>query len=166
MTMSSNPGPSSPAPSASPPASIDVIAAALAEQVALAEQLAELSLEQSSAVAEGRVDDAYAILQRRQPIVQSMGRLSARIEPIAGRLLEAFPELEEPRRSQLLEAVTRLEGLISEVNQRDAEDRRTLERCREAVGAELAGLGKGRNMVGAYGGGPVSNAAAFQDREG
>ncbi len=151
-------------PTAPDPGWIDRLGAMLAEQVDLAQQLDALSREQSEALDDGRVDHALEVLQLRQPLVDRLSQLSSDLEPLAARLTKDASELDPARRQPLMEDAHRLEDLIEQVNQRDARDRLSLEQARQAIGAEIAGLDRGRSMMNAYGPRPAADPS-FQDRE-
>jgi hypothetical protein len=137
----------------------------LDQQIALAERIEQISSRQSALLAEGNLDLAAEMLVDRQPLVDRMSGLSAELEPIAGRIGEMALALSASDRGTLIERVTRLQGLLDAINQRDQTDRIAFEQHRQRLSAELAGVDRGRLANQSYhASGP--SGPTFQDREG
>ena len=134
------------------------------DQLVLAQRLDEMSRRQHALALEGDVPAILSVLADREPVVAQMTALALQFEPFAGRLGMLSARLEPADREALIERITRLDALVAGINERDEADRRTLERRRIEIGAELVGLGKGREAVSAYGTSRTPGAM-FQDRQ-
>ncbi len=157
-------------PDASTPADRRPWYASLAEgltlQLAEAERLDDLSAAQHAALAAGEVDAVPDLLDARQPVVERLSTLAQQCEPLAARLASSWSAVPEIDRENLSAAVARLGELIAAISARDAEDRVSLERHRNLVSEQIAGLDRGRGAVGAYLAEDATPHRAFQDREG
>jgi len=138
----------------------------LDEQEALFVRLDALSKRQHELVDGERTDELLRLLAERQSVIDGIGDLALELQPYRERwdsvLIEAKPE----QRDRLSQQVERLSDLASRVAARDDADRKLMESRRDSLAGELAGTGRARGAVAAYGGAPAQRPVAkFQDRE-
>ncbi len=136
----------------------------LGRQLALYQELEELSRRQPGLIESDDTDGLLALLAQRQAVIDRLGELNAELGPIRAEWPRLSRTLTERDRDACRETIDGIAGLAQVIAERDALDRSTLERRRSAVASELSSLSAGRSAVGAYG--PRrADAPRYQDRE-
>ncbi|MEZ6232850.1 MAG: hypothetical protein R3B68_01555 [Phycisphaerales bacterium] len=131
----------------------------------LCAELDVLSRRQSAALDDGRPDDAAEIVEQRGDLVAQLADAAGVLGGDRGgfeRLLASCPADEAERARAQAAAVA---GVVAEVLARDAEDAALLAQARERIAGEMAGVGRGRAALGAYGAAGL-NEPRMQDRRG
>ncbi|MCA9287376.1 MAG: hypothetical protein KDA05_02260 [Phycisphaerales bacterium] len=131
----------------------------------LCAELDVLSRRQSAALDDGRPDDAAAIVEERGEVVAQLADAAVNLGRDRDgfeRLLASGPAGEAERARAQAAAVA---AVVAEVLARDAEDAALLAQARERIAGEMAGVGRGRAAIGAYGAGGA-NEPRMQDRRG
>jgi hypothetical protein len=142
----------------------------LDEHLAAARQLDRLSQAQSVAVRAGAADEVNDILTQREPLVRTLVSVSDELEPLAAYLARpansaaARSPLTPVERSRIGAELAELDTLLHQIVSRDAIDQAALAAQRQALGAQLAGLGHTRDAASAYA--PASQSPVFHDRQG
>ena len=102
---------------------------------------------------------------QRQRLIDGVSELNALLEPFRARWGELMDGLPGEMRDRVRQRVDVLASLAARIAQRDEADRRALERKRDAVAHELAGMNRGRGALAAYGARKAGAGPRFQDRE-
>lgn len=129
-------------------------------------RLDALSKRQSGLVRSEETDDLLRVLQDRQQVVEALEGVSRSIEPFRSRWEQVMSEARPDQRDRVRRRVEHLAEIASEIAARDESDRRELERRRDSLAGDLAGLGRVRGAMAAYGPRSDRPAAKYQDREG
>jgi predicted nuclease with TOPRIM domain len=142
------------------------LAELLEQQESLFLRLDALSRRQSQLVLDEQTDDLLRVLGERQELVEALEQASREAEPYRRRWDEVLAAAAPAQRERIRAQVERLAQLAAEIAARDDADRREIERRRDRLAGDLAGVGRVRGAVAAYG--PVRQrpAAKFQDTEG
>lgn len=130
------------------------LVALLGEQEAMLRELDALSRRQRGLVEQGEMEALAALLEVRAGLI---GRMSRNVAVIDAGRIGADAEAER--------ALARIAALAGEVAARDAEDAHVLGARRDAIGRELAGLGRSRRAANAYAMPAPLPEPKFQDRE-
>jgi hypothetical protein len=138
---------------------------ALTRQRELAEQLAELSVQQSALVAQRDVEQVLALLAQREPVVRAMVAINAELEPFTPHMPKVLAALGAEQRSELESLIAQIDEAVEVVRERDRADHAQLETMRTVIATELAEIHASKGAVSAYAG-QASNAPKFQDRQG
>ncbi|HZW09269.1 MAG TPA: hypothetical protein VFF69_05135 [Phycisphaerales bacterium] len=138
----------------------------LDRQEALFTRLDALSREQGRLVRDEATDELLRVLGRRQELVEALEKASRETEPYRTRWDEVLAGAGPALRDRIRAQVERLAELAAGIASRDDADRREIERKRDQLAGELAGVGRVRGAVAAYGPGRARPGAKFQDREG
>lgn len=124
-----------------------------------------MSRRQGEELDAGRAEDAAVVVAERSRLVQRLGEAAHELGPDSAgfeRSLAAVPEdLAARARSQ----AASIAAILGEVLARDAEDRALLEAERDRLAEEMAGIGRGRTAIDAYGAAGTP-APTMQDRRG
>jgi flagellar biosynthesis/type III secretory pathway chaperone len=139
------------------------LAAILDEQLRVCADLQELSRQQGDRIREGDTGSLMRVLGERQGLVNRLTGLNVEMEPYRREWEWCMSRLDEAQRGAMEHAVRELGQLIELISASDDADRRELEQQRSAVSQELAGLGRARVAVSAYGGRPGTQGPMFQD---
>ena len=141
----------------------------LDDQIADAQRLSALSRAQGELAAAGEVEGVVELLEERAPLVEAMQRRGGEFEPFAKNMGEMLRAVAPRYRELLVEKIARIEAMVAIINQQDDIDRVALERTRDRLAQEIAGVGRGKSALSAYGrerGDVSENSARYQDREG
>ncbi|MGQ0627865.1 MAG: hypothetical protein ACT4PL_07165 [Phycisphaerales bacterium] len=123
----------------------------LDDQLADANTLSALSRAQAAAAAAGEIDEIVEILGQREPIVEAMTARGTDLEPFAKGMGTFMAQVAPRYRDLVGERITQIDALVGVVNQQDELDRAALERYRDRIATDLAGVGKARTALAAYG---------------
>lgn len=138
----------------------------LDEQETLFVRLDALSKRQRALVEEERTDELLRLLTERQTVIDAVGGIAREVQPYRDRWEAVLAEASAEQRERFSEQIERVAELASRVAARDDADRKLMEQRRDTLAGELAGAGRARGAVAAYGGGKAGRPAAkFQDRE-
>lgn len=124
----------------------------LDEQKGLCERLDELSVRQSSLVAEGRGDAVIAVLGDRQRLIEKIIAINADLEPFRSEKDRLIGRLPVEARRGVESRIDAIGAIMDRIRERDDHDRAELERQRGAVADELAGMARARGAAAAYAG--------------
>jgi len=138
----------------------------LEEQESLFLRLEALSRQQGRLVRDERTDDLLRVLGERQGVVEALERTAAALEPFRAAWESVLAEARPDQRDRLARQVERLSELAAGIAAQDDADRRLIEERRDRLAGDLAGVGRVRGAVAAYGAARGRPAARFQDREG
>lgn len=138
----------------------------LEQQESLFLRLDALSRQQSSLVRDEQTDDLLRVLGERQTVVETLEAVARGLEPFRDRWEAVLAGARPDQRDRLARQVEQLAELASAIAARDDADRRLIEERRDRLAGDLAGMGRVRGAVAAYGAGRGRPAARFQDREG
>lgn len=155
----------------SPAASwLSAITRLLEEQRDLCRGLDALSQQQRACVDREDAPAVLAVLGERQAVIERLQTVGKGLEPLIADHERHARSMTPPQRQSYDALVSEVAGLLDAVKARDAADRVSLERQRDAVTRELTGVAKGRGAAAAYGAGaPASSAnfgAMYQDKQG
>ncbi|MDX2117364.1 MAG: hypothetical protein SFY96_04190 [Planctomycetota bacterium] len=144
---------------------VERLLAVIAQQQKLIEQVESLAGHQAQLVA---ADDAgerlLSLLAERQVLIEGLEALAGQARPVR-RELEPHLGLVDPRRrDELVKREAILAQTIARVAKRDQEDAGRLAQRRDRLADEIAGLGRNRRAMSAYGGEPGQIPPSFQDR--
>ncbi len=142
------------------------VAELLDRQETLFLRLDALSRRQSRLVEEEATDDLLRLLHERQNVVGALDEASREIGPYRARWEQVLAGTRPDQRARFIGQVERLAELAAAIAARDDADRREIERRRDRLASDLAGVGRVRGAVAAYGPAGGRPAARFQDREG
>lgn len=142
------------------------VAELLDRQETLFLRLDALSRLQSRHVRDEETDELLRVLAERQSVVDSLDETSRELEPYRVRWERVLDAARPDQRGRLARQVERLAELAAEIAARDDADRRAIERRRDSLAEDLAGVGRVRGAVAAYGGPRQRPQPKFQDREG
>lgn len=142
------------------------LAELLVHQEKLFLRLDALSKRQSLLVQEDRTDELLGVLGERQVIVDSLDEASRAVEPFRARWDQVLASARPEQRERVRRHVERLAEVAANIAARDDADRREIERRRDRLADDLAGVGRRRGAVAAYGPARGRPAAKFQDTEG
>lgn len=137
----------------------------LDEQEALFTRLDALSKRQRALVEGEQTDELLRLLGERQRVVEGIEAASRALRPYRERWEDVLAEAKPDQRDRFSGQVERLSELAARVAARDDADRRLMEERRDRLAADLAGAGRGRGAVSAYGPPAGRPAPKFQDRE-
>lgn len=129
-------------------------------------QLDEMSRRQGELLAGDKMDALLALLRERQGVIDRITVAAAELGPYVRDWDELSGRLDEPTRTRIRAGIDEIEVAAKTVGERDEEHRRALESQRHRVADQLAGVGRGRAALSAYGGGKRVPSARFQDRRG
>jgi signal transduction histidine kinase len=151
----------------------------LTEQLSVAQSLEAISRGQSEAVLTSQPEVVDALLDQRAELISTMRSAAEEIAAIAQTLTgkapslaargssraefiaAVSPELREP----LSVCVTQLDAVLTQVQQRDAADVRTLAAHRDDIARELATVSTTNRAAAAYGAPPATPGTVYQDRQ-
>src|SRR5690606_12661605 len=139
----------------------------LERQLAVYQELEELSRRQIDLIEADDTDGLLSLLAARELVLERLTAISAELAPLKADWPQLTEGLSESARQRCRNAIDEIAQVAETLAQRDAHDRAALERRRADVAAELAGLSTGRGAVSAYGAlqGPGQQAPRYQDRE-
>ncbi len=137
----------------------------LEEHEALYKRLTALSEKQSGLIDEDKTDELLGVLAERQRVVDRLLSVGEELKPFQARWDDLLAQLDTDRREVLRTKVQAIQQAAKLVNERDDHDRARLAAQRKQLAEEIAGVGKKRGAVNAYGGkqGPTPR---YQDRQG
>lgn len=127
--------------------------------------LDRLSLRQGEELDAGRPEEAARVVAERAVLVARLGD-AAREMGEGGSAIDsalAGATIEQAERAR--EQASAIAAIVGQVLARDAEDARLMSAERDRLAAEMAGLGRGREAIGAYGS-TGEPAPTMQDRRG
>jgi hypothetical protein len=142
------------------------LAELLERQETLFLRLDALSKRQSRLVQEERTDELLGVLGERQSVVDALEETSRAVEPFRARWDEVMSRARPEQRTRVRGQIERLAELAAAIAARDDADRHEIERRRDRLAGDLAGVGRTRGAVSAYGAPRGRPAARFQDTEG
>jgi len=152
----------------------------MTEQLSVAQRLDTVSRQQSEAIITYQQDAIDTLLDDRTRLIVTMHAAADEITAIAHALTgkapirpatsasraelisAAPPELREP----LSACITQLDAVLTQIQQRDAADVRTLAAHRDDVARELAMVSTTNRAAAAYGAPLATPGTMFQDRQG
>lgn len=127
--------------------------------------LERLAADQAELIERDDAEGLLRVLSRRQGVVDQIASLGEELAPFAQRWDEVLAGAPAVERERLESVVRDLHEVARRVTEKDETDRAMLERRRNAMVDQLAGVARGRGAVNAYrqreSGGP-----RYQDREG
>lgn len=129
-------------------------------------QLDGLSRRQGELLAGDKLDALLALLRERQGVIDKISVAANELGPYVRDWDSLSGRLDGQTRARIRGGIDEIEATAKVVGQRDEEHRRTLESQRNHVADQLAGVGRGRAAVSAYGGGKRVASPRFQDRQG
>jgi len=129
-------------------------------------QLDGLSRRQGELLAGDKLDALLALLRERQGVIDKIAVAAEELGPYVRDWDALAGRLDEETRSRIRGGIDEIEATARAVGRRDDEHRRALESQRNRVADQLAGVGRGRAAVSAYGGGKRVASPRFQDRQG
>lgn len=138
----------------------------LAEQESLFLRLEALSKQQSRFVQDEHTDDLLRVLGERQGVIEALERAARELEPYRAQWEAVLAGARVEQRDWFTRQVEQLADLAAAIAARDDTDRRVIEDRRDKLAGDLAGMGKVRGAVAAYGPAKGRPVARFQDREG
>lgn len=141
------------------------LVALVERQGSLYETLDALSIRQTELVEMGDADGVLAVLRERQQVLDELVAVSEEIRPFRERWADTVGVLEQADRELVAARVAATERLAERINERDRLDRDRLVAQRDQTATELAGVGRSRQAVAAYGA-AWKPGPTFQDREG
>ncbi len=132
----------------------------------LCNELDALGERQQELIDADQVEALLDLLRRRQGMVDSIGAIAGELDPVVRRWDELSATLESEVRDGVRDALNEIEAIGKRVGERDAAQRRLLETNRNQLADRIAGVGKARAAMSAYGPARGVNRPRFQDREG
>jgi len=135
----------------------------LERQLAVYQELEELSRRQIDLIEADDTDGLLSLLAAREVVLERLMAISAELAPLKADWPQLTAGLSESARQRCRSAIDEIAQVAETLAQRDAHDRQALERRRADVASELAGLSAGRGALTAYG--PGQQAPRYQDRE-
>lgn len=146
---------------------VPALASLLRQQLALYQQLAELSRQQAQLLDQGAVDGVLAVLGQRQKLIEALTGLGQQIDPFRDRLPALWPTLAPAHRDELSSLLDQIQGLVKGILDQDGRDRNILASARDKVGGELRQTSSAGRAVSAYAmTGRTASAPRFADRQG
>lgn len=130
------------------------------------QDLDALSRSQDELIERDEGDQLLELLARRQVFVDRLTELDHVFVPLHQEWERSASEAPESQRAHVRARMAAIADLASWVAHRDGAATRRLQRRRDALAEELAGLGRSKNARSAYGPGPADDGPRFQDREG
>jgi|GEM_PF-2661958 len=144
---------------------VERLLAVISQQQRLIEQVESLSIHQAALAAnEDGGERLLALLAERQVLIEGLEALAGQAGPVRRELEPDLGLIDARRRDELIKREAVLAQTIGRVAKRDAEDAKTLATRRDRLADEIAGLGRTRRAVSAYGGESGDVPPAFQDR--
>lgn len=143
---------------------VERLLALIAQQQRLIDQVETLSVHQASLVTSDDGERLLALLGERQALIEGLEALAGQAGPVRRELEPGLGLVDPRRRDELVKREAVLAQTITRVSRRDAEHAKTLAGRRDKLADELAGLGRTRRAVQAYGGEAGDVPPAFQDR--
>jgi len=137
----------------------------LEEQSRLVDELDELGERQRSLIESGDAQGLLTLLGTRQELTDRIRALAQEMEPFRARWDELLASFSDERRERIRSGVAALAERIHASAVRDEQDRQRLERQRDVVSNELAGVSKARGAMAAYAN-TRHGSPRYQDREG
>ena len=139
----------------------------LDDQIADAHRLRACSLAQAPLAAAGDVDGVSAVLDERELVIDVMAVRSEDLAPFVRELGTLLRQVAPRYQDAISEKIKTLEVITQLVQQQDEIDLTMVERTRDRLSGEIAGVARGRSALAAYGradhgeeGGPI-----YQNRE-
>lgn len=117
----------------------------------LCAELDEMSRRQSAELDEGRAEDAALIVAERSRLVSRLGEAAGELGPDAAAFERVLSEVPGEMAARAREQAASIAAIVGQVLARDAEDRELLAAERDRLADEMAGIGRGRTALGAYG---------------
>lgn len=138
----------------------------LSRQIELCEELTRLAERQRSCIDAEDPDSLLGVLSERQVIIERLRETAQEAAPLRERWSGlAVERADAGVVSAVRQSIAELTELMRTIAERDAEDRRRLDRSRDALAGRLAGVARSRGAISAYSKRP-SSGPKFQDREG
>jgi hypothetical protein len=147
-----------------PPHECEVAIELLERQLAIYQELEELSRRQPSLIEADDTDGLLSLLAERELVVDRLSVISDELAPLKADWPRVSASMSGSSRERCREAIDEIAVVAETLARRDAADRATLEQRRADVASELAGLRAGRGALSAYGPERAS-VPRFQDRE-
>ncbi len=143
----------------------DRLSRVLDEVQRLCAELDEMSRRQGAELDAGRAADAAAVVEERSRLVVRLGEAASELGPDAAAFERSLAGVPESLAARARDQASLIAAIVGEVLARDREDRALFEGERERLAEEMAGIGRGRSAIGAYGSGE-SPGPMMQDRRG
>lgn len=124
----------------------------LDEQSELCIAFERLSSRQTSLIHTGQIDELLSILQERQGLLDRIVGIHRMLEPFHEVRDEAMGGLSNADRVSLQGRIDAVAAAVDRIRRQDDADRRELERQRQRVADELAGVSRLRGAAAAYAG--------------
>lgn len=137
----------------------------LTEHESLYERLDALSERQSGLIDEDKTDELLGVLAERQRVVDRLLTIGEDLKPFQARWDDLLARLDGERRESLRAKVHGIQEAARRVNERDDRDRARLAAQRKSLADEIAGVGRSRGALNAYGG-RAAPTPRYQDRQG
>ena len=143
----------------SPAAWLSPVRHMLDEQAELCLAFEQLSSRQSALIAASGIDELIALLGERETLLERIVAIHRVLEPFHARYAELIEELANSDRVSIQGRVDAVAAVIERIRVQDDADRRALERQRQVVADELAGMARVRGAAAAYAAGSPSSPA-------
>jgi flagellar biosynthesis/type III secretory pathway chaperone len=135
------------------------------EAQVLMDRLCDISQQQSQAIEAGEVEQIIEIVTIREPVIRNIVRVGEEI----GAFIQdpdSIKQVDRVQRDEALNRIASIEHAMKRLRERDANDQILMEKVRDAMADQLAGLGNGKNALQAYAARPNTPNPILQDREG
>lgn len=129
-------------------------------------QLDALSRRQRDLIDRGEFDRLLALLTERQSLVVALEEAAPVLDHSRKIWQERADCLSETKNAELSRRMQAIEKLALDIAERDRHSSQELDRLRDQVADELAGLERGNAAITAYGGKSKLVNPRFQDRKG
>ncbi len=137
----------------------------LARQIELCHELTALSESQRAFIDGDDPDALMGVLSTRQGIIDRLRSVAEEAAPLRERWGGGVPALHAELIGSVRGAIATLTGLMKSIAERDAEDRKRMDRSRDRLAGRLAGVARSQGAIAAYAG-PRNGGPRYQDREG
>ena len=131
----------------------------------LMDQLQAVGDQQRHAIESGQVAQIVEVVAKREPLVQSMIRVGEEL----GAFIEdpeTKSDLPDRTLNAALKRIAGYEHTMKRLREQDARDQLQMEKTRDQLASQLAGMGSGQNALRAYSTRTPTPNPILQDREG
>ncbi len=137
----------------------------LKQQIELCMELTRLAQAQRDCIGRNDPDALLGVLGERQGLIEKLRSTAEEARPLREKWSGGPDVSDETLISRVRRSIAELTELMRSIAERDAEDRKRMERSRDELAGRLAGVAKSRGAINAYGG-SRERGPRFQDREG
>jgi flagellar biosynthesis/type III secretory pathway chaperone len=139
----------------------------LEEQRRAVTQLKNLAQQQGDHIRSGRSDALLSLLSKRQELIDGFLATHNRMQSLLEDVSEQVKRLTSDDRASIRAMIDEINVLLSEVLERDDQDRKALEEARQGVREEMQSMTSGRQARNAYlKGGHAAAGNRFADQQG